>query len=142
MTAPIVVGVADSDTARRAAFAAAQLAVDLGAPLHLVVSVKDTRPDETTISVGSDRLPVTWKSGAEKFLAALEAELPGSEITHAIVLEEPATALCDEAERLGARMIVVGNRRVQGLSRVLGAVATDVARRATCDVLISHTISD
>jgi nucleotide-binding universal stress UspA family protein len=39
-------------------------------------------------------------------------------------------------------MIVVGNRRVQGISRVLGAIATDVARRASCDVLISDTTSD
>ncbi|MCP3973298.1 MAG: universal stress protein, partial [bacterium] len=38
-----------------------------------------------------------------------------------------------------ARMIVVGNRRVQGIARVLGSVASDVAKRAPCSVLIAHT---
>ena len=36
-------------------------------------------------------------------------------------------------------MIVVGNRRVQGATRVLGSIANDVARQAPCNVLIVHT---
>ena len=48
-------------------------------------------------------------------------------------------ALCDEAKRLDAEMIIVGNRRVQGMSRVLGSIAMDVARNAPCNVLIVHT---
>jgi nucleotide-binding universal stress UspA family protein len=55
---------------------------------------------------------------------------------------DPATVLCEEAQRLNARMIVVGNRRVQSAARVLGAIATDVARHAHCDVLIAHTNVD
>ena len=39
-------------------------------------------------------------------------------------------------------MIVVGNRRVQGVSRVLGSIASDVLRRAPCDVLIVNTTGD
>jgi nucleotide-binding universal stress UspA family protein len=50
--------------------------------------------------------------------------------------------MCDEAQRLEATMIVVGNHRVQGLTRVLGAVATDVTRHAPCDVLIANTTTD
>ena len=34
---------------------------------------------------------------------------------------------------------IVGNRRVQGVSRILGSVAMDVARAAPCNVLIVHT---
>jgi nucleotide-binding universal stress UspA family protein len=47
--------------------------------------------------------------------------------------------MCEEARRLGARIIVVGNRRVQGASRVLGSIASDVAKQAPCDVLIVNT---
>jgi nucleotide-binding universal stress UspA family protein len=50
--------------------------------------------------------------------------------------------LCEEAERLDARTIVVGNRRVQGISRVLGSVASDVTRQAPCAVLIANTSND
>lgn len=37
-------------------------------------------------------------------------------------------------------MIVVGNKRTQGLSRVLGAVAGEIAHNAPCDVLIVKTV--
>ncbi len=59
--------------------------------------------------------------------------------TRTVSLSGPATALCDEAPRLRATMIVVGNRRVQRLTRVLGAVANDIARQAPCDVLVANT---
>jgi nucleotide-binding universal stress UspA family protein len=36
-------------------------------------------------------------------------------------------------------MIVVGNRRMQGLGRLLGSVANDVAHHAPCDVHIVKT---
>jgi len=44
-----------------------------------------------------------------------------------------------EAESLGADLIVVGNKRVQGLGRILGSIAEDVAHHSTCDVYIAHT---
>jgi nucleotide-binding universal stress UspA family protein len=47
--------------------------------------------------------------------------------------------MCEEARRLEARMIVVGNRRVQGAARVLGSIASDVAKHAPCDVYIANT---
>jgi nucleotide-binding universal stress UspA family protein len=69
-------------------------------------------------------------------------ELPAKPVTRAVCVADPATALCQEAEKVNARMIIVGNRRVQGISRVLGAIATDVARHAPCDVLIANTTGD
>ena len=41
--------------------------------------------------------------------------------------------------RLDARMIVVGNRRVQGASQAFGSIGADVTKHATCDVLIANT---
>ncbi len=139
MSGPIVVGVDQSETARKAAFRAAELAAALGAPLHVVMAASRGRADGLSTETGHH---VDWVAGAEQFLNGLAGELPGSVITHAVVAEDPAVALCDEAERVSAQMIVVGNRRVKGISRVLGSVATDVARRASCDVLISDTTSD
>ena len=48
--------------------------------------------------------------------------------------------LIEEAARTHADVIVVGNRRMQGVKRVLGAVASDVAHHAPCDVLIVKTV--
>ncbi len=53
---------------------------------------------------------------------------------------KPADALVHVAKEIGADLIVVGNRRVQGISRLLGSVATDVAHHAPCDVYIVKTV--
>ena len=37
-------------------------------------------------------------------------------------------------------MIIVGNRRMQGMGRLLGSVANEVAHNAPCDVLIVKTV--
>ena len=91
------------------------------------------------MTAGSDTWHVDPLSDAEQLLAALKSELPAPNITTAVLMGDPATSLCDEAKRLDAGMIIVGNRRVQGMSRILGSVAMDVARAAPCNVLIVHT---
>ena len=66
-------------------------------------------------------------------------QLPHDQITFTVGLGDPARFLCEEAGRLRARAIVVGNRRVQGVARVLGSVAADVVKQAPCDVLVANT---
>ena len=139
MTKPIVVGVDQSKTARRAAFRAAELATALGVPLHLVMAVSRGRADGMATETGHH---VDWLAGAEQFLDSLKGELKVAAVTSAVVPDDPATAMCDEATRLDAQMIVVGNKRVHGVARVLGAIGMDVARHATCDVLISDTAGE
>jgi nucleotide-binding universal stress UspA family protein len=137
----IIVGVDQSETARRAAIAAAKLAKACGSPLHVVMAI--SRRKTVDVQVGaSDHWHVDWLSTAEQFLDSLISELPAPVITRTVSLKDPATALCEEAERLEAGMIVVGNRRVQGVSRLLGAIATEVARHAPCDVLIANTVCE
>ncbi len=133
----IVVGVDRSDTSRLAAGTAASLAADCGAKLHIVMCVKPAPSKE--VGVGSDKIIVDWVSEAESFLQNLVRELPHDEITTHVGVGDPAKTMCEEATRLEAKMIVVGNRRVQGMSRVLGSIAADVARHAPCDVLIANT---
>ena len=139
-TAPIIVGVDESETARRAAFTAAELASCFGAPLHLVMAVHRTRSAGVT-AAGDDTWSVDSVTTAGQFLDGLISELPCATATHTVSLGEAAGAICEEAVRLNARMIVVGNRRVHGISRLLGAVATDVLRQANCDVLVANTTS-
>jgi nucleotide-binding universal stress UspA family protein len=134
---PFIVGVDGSETARRAAMTAADLAQRCGARLHLVTGVK--RRGGREVSAGSDTWHVDPLSEAEQLLAGLRTELQAPEITTAVMGDEPAKALCEEAVRLDADMIIVGNRRVQGATRILGSIATDVLHIAPCNVLVVHT---
>jgi nucleotide-binding universal stress UspA family protein len=133
----IVVGVDQSDTARTAATTAATLAATCGTNLHIVMCVK--RASSQEVAVGGDRWRLDSLSEAESFLNDLRRTLPHDRITSTVAFGDPAATMCEEAQRLGARMIVVGNRRVQGASRILGSIAADVTRHACCDVLIANT---
>ncbi len=123
-----------------AADEAAQAARNYKRPLHIVLSM--TRNTSQQVRGGGSE---TWHFDsvgvAEESLKALVGELKAivPDTTYAVVLADPATALCEEAVRLDASMIVVGNKRVQGAARVLGSIAGDVAKRAPCNVLIVHT---
>ena len=121
----IIVGVDRSETARKAAESAAEIAAKCGTNLHLVTCVK-----------GGDAT-----ADASAFLDQLSRQLDHDRVTSKVGLGDVAEILCEEATRLGARMIVVGNVRVQGVSRVLGSIALDVAKHAPCDVLIANTTS-
>lgn len=139
MTGPVVVGVDDSETAFAAALVAAQLAEALGVPLH-VVSAFASQPSEV-ISGGGE----TWvldAAGPARTVAAdvaLKLSSPTRTITSAAVPGKPAEAVVREAERIEAGLIVVGNRRVQGVARALGSIASSIAHHAPCDVYIAKT---
>lgn len=132
----IVVGVDGSETAKRAARRAATLASASGVGLHLVTTV---RKSAKTVRGSAESWQIDSLSEGEQLLASLRVSLPCGTITTSVQHGDAAEVLCGEAERLDASMIVVGNRRVQGVSRVLGAIATQVARHAPCDVLIANT---
>jgi nucleotide-binding universal stress UspA family protein len=135
----IIVGVDGSATARMAAVAAAEMATNYNSPLHIVMSMTRNTSQEIQ-GGGSERWHVDSIGVAEDLIKQLAGQLKTtSPITHAVVLSDPASALCEEASRLDASIIVVGNKRVQGAARVLGSIAGDVAKRAPCNVFIVHT---
>jgi nucleotide-binding universal stress UspA family protein len=136
----IVVGVDRSDTARRAANAAADIASALGADLHVVMCADRER--SVDIKVGGDSFHSDWLADANQFLSDLARQLPHGDVTTSVAEGDPAKAICEEAERLDARLIVIGNKRVQGLARVLGSVAGDVMKHAHCDVYVANTRAD
>jgi nucleotide-binding universal stress UspA family protein len=55
------------------------------------------------------------------------------------VTADPADALLQVAEAASADLIVIGNRGMHGVSRVLGSVPNKVSHRARCNVLIVAT---
>lgn len=128
MFSRIVVAVAKSETARRAAEVATDLANRYGAQLHLVMAFGRGGADH------DDR------PGAESFLEACVRQGPPGAQTHAIP-GDPAEAVLMVAREVGADLIVVGNRGMRGARRVLGSVPNSIAHGAECSVLIADTTS-
>lgn len=139
MIRSIIVGVDDSDTAARAARVAGELVSNTGAILHVVCAYALEGVAE--MSDGGDHWHLTASDVASGTAESVAAEV--SRITPRVrgvaVEGKPVDALVDAATELNADLIVVGNRRVQGLTRMLGSVATGVAHHAPCDVYIVHT---
>ncbi|WP_141015188.1 universal stress protein [Nocardioides sambongensis] len=141
MTIQIVTGVDRTETALTAARRAVQLASALDGDLHVISAYG--KADAEVIEEGSEEFVVSnEQSGlalAQEVVLTLQRETPEVRITAAAAGGKPAEALVRIAEHLGADLIVIGNRRVQGPARVLGSVARDVAAHAPCDVYIVHT---
>lgn len=133
-----VVGIDGSDTAARAAARARELAAASGATIHVVCAYAENR----TVTIDPDPKSSSALAAAERVVEAEVESLrkAGVGATSAVAEGGPADVLLDEAARIGADMIVVGNRRMQGVSRVLGSVANKVAHHAPCDVLIVKTV--
>jgi nucleotide-binding universal stress UspA family protein len=134
-----VVGTDGSDTATRATVRAAELAAATGATVHVVCAYE--RRGYETMRSGGDELSFSGLNEAEDTANAQAATFrsQGINATFAAIADKPADALIAEAERLEADLIVIGNRRMQGLGRLLGSVANQVAHNAPCDVLVVKT---
>ena len=136
----VVVGIDSSPTAAEAARSAAELAAGMGTSLTLVIAHNKERPvyiegpggDSWDASAGTEALNTAHR--VADTLRDIVSEISVVEATG-----KPADVLVDQATKLDASVIVVGNRRVQGPSRVLGAIATSVAHHAPCDVYIAKT---
>jgi nucleotide-binding universal stress UspA family protein len=137
----VVTGVDGSDTANRAAMAAGRLAAALGIELHAICAYE--RGEVEVVHVGSDEFELSTQASAQTVVddvaRALGASYPSLSITGVAMPGKPAEVLVSYAEKEAAEIIVVGNKRVQGVSRILGSIATDVAHKAPCDVYIAHT---
>lgn len=137
----VVVGVDGSETAEKAAQIAKNLALALGAKLHVITAYEG---DPVTLaSAGSERAIVLGNPAREaKETAHRVAQVlsqDGLTVEPFVSAGNPAQALIAHAEHHGASLIVVGNRRMKGIARVLGSVANSVAHGTPCDVYIAHT---
>ena len=134
----ILVGVDGSDSSRRAAETAASLAAATGATLHVMTAAEDHDRRTEGEYVGDVRIQSRAEAIATEVAESLEGTAPNVQATPAH--GKPADALVQVATDIGADLIVVGNRRVQGIGRLLGSVASDVAQHAPCDVYIVKTV--
>jgi nucleotide-binding universal stress UspA family protein len=134
----VVVGADDSSTAREAVAVAADVAKSGGSELHIVTAYDPK-------SVRLDHLPEDVRYAAQHPAEALLRRL--SELVRERGLEpivhaaegDPVDAIVAVAESVDADLIVVGNKGMKGVRRVLGSVPNSVAHRAPCSVLIADT---
>ncbi len=135
----VVVGADDSATARQAVLVAAEIARLAAGTLHIV-----TAYDPKSVQI--EHLPLEFRyttttNPADALLHDLEHLVAGyglETVVHASA-GEPAEAIVAVAEEVGADLLVVGNRGMKGVRRVLGSVPNTVAHRAHCSVLIVDT---
>jgi nucleotide-binding universal stress UspA family protein len=135
----IVVGVTENETSQHAARTALEYAEATGATLHIVTAVRHS--ENEVIELGGDRWEFSTldqaQSNVNRFVDSLNTSVPHNVLA---LSGDPAEVLVSEAERIGADLIVVGNVRMQGPSRVLGSVGSHVLRHAPCDVLVVKTV--
>jgi nucleotide-binding universal stress UspA family protein len=136
----VVVGVDGSATAAEAFRYALDLVKMSGGKLHIVTAYKKAvvstsgLPDEFVDSAG----PGAQASALLDDMASRARAVGVEAVTHS-VKEDPADAIVAVAEESKADLIVVGNKGMKGVRRVLGSVPNDVAHRATCSTLIVQT---
>lgn len=136
----IIVGIDGSETSMTAGRRAAALARAEGAVLHVVTAYHSS--SVTSYSGGRLTAKSVAADEAEKVLQQAIEELQRitPEVDGTVVFDSPANALLDEATRLEAQMIVVGNRDMRGIGRVLGSITNTVSHNAPCDVYIVKTV--
>src|SRR5215212_7856480 len=123
-TVAIVTGTDGSESAAEAVRQAAELAGSSGVPLHLV----------SAYPPGADPA-----AGVQVILDAAREPLTGLAVEIHLHAEPggPAEALCAVAARVGAELIVVGNKGVDtSFGRGQAAIAEQVRRLAPCPVLV------
>lgn len=138
----IVVGTDGSTRARRAVEEATALAAALGAKVHLLCAYQPQRVSVSGAPEGAARVwdvkpDTAIQSLAEE--AAAEIRLRGVDVEVHTASGDAAEALVELAERESATLIVVGNRGMHGIGRMLGSVPNKVSHRAPCSVLIVST---
>jgi nucleotide-binding universal stress UspA family protein len=142
----IVVGTDGSETAGKAVAAAVELAKLSGATLELVSAyepVSGQRLREEARQVPPDLQWVVNRRADVDATLHEAAELAGEAgvATQTFAREgDPADAILDVAEELGADLIVVGNKGMTGAKRfLLGSVPNKVSHHAPCAVMIIRT---
>jgi nucleotide-binding universal stress UspA family protein len=136
----VVVGADDSATAREAVMIAADVAQSGGGKLHIVTAYdpKSVRveelPAELRYAVGDHPADVLLAR-----LSELVSEHGLEPVVHATE-GDPVDAIVRIAEQVEADLIVVGNKGMKGVRRMLGSVPNSVAHKAPCSVLIADTV--
>ena len=135
----VVVGADGSDTAAEAVRVATELVKLSNGNLHIVTAY---RPQQLRSEAGGE-FSGSLTSGdlAEAVLADLASRARTSGVAVDTHLKNGAAAdvICEVATEVKADVVVVGNKGMTGVRRVLGSVPNSVAHQAPCAVLIAFT---
>ena len=140
----LVVGTDGSPTADKAVEAAAELARSWGSELHIVTAFRTPRSGMGSATgvelvdsgaghaLAEEGARAVGQAAIEKFGEGVAAE------AHAAQGNADDVILATAAE-VGADLIVVGSKGMQGARRYLGSVPNSVAHGADCAVLVAKT---
>ena len=135
----VVVGADGSATAAEAVRVATGLVKLTGGRLHIVTAYK---PQQLRSAAGEEfdkSLSTHDIAGSVLADLASRARTSGVEVETYQRPGDPADAICEVATQVKADVIVVGNKGMTGVRRVLGSVPNSVAHQAPCAVLIAFT---
>jgi nucleotide-binding universal stress UspA family protein len=134
----ILVGADDSSTARRAVETACELTAMSKGTLHIVTAIGSPLVVNSSSPEFKDG---TGEDDGQALLQTLSfiAKKHGVEPVLHSAQGDPADVLIAKAHELGVDLIVVGNRGMKGVRRVLGSVPNSVAHGAASSVLIVDT---
>jgi nucleotide-binding universal stress UspA family protein len=140
----IVVGTDGSETAKQAVAEAVRLAKALGAHVHVVSAFEPLRGAK--IAGAPEGAARVWAPHPDDQVEGILSQatagvrLAGVEVTPHAIQRDPADALLQVADEVGASMIVVGSKGMHGARRLaLGNVPNKVSHHANCNVLIVAT---
>lgn len=142
----IVVGTDGSESAAMAVAGAAEIARLTGATLHVATvggastsaMLGDPLAGAAAMSVAAEETREELNQIVEQ--AAAPARAQGVTVATHTLIGSAAQALCDLAESVGADLLVVGNRGMQGGRRFLGSVPNTISHHAPCSVLLYDTM--
>jgi nucleotide-binding universal stress UspA family protein len=137
----VLVAADSSVTASRAVATAVELVKAVGGTLHVVTAYK---PEPAPVDKLPDEFFDRVTDPADLLLAELRAGISkaGLEARYYPAAGDAADAIVRVADQIGADLIVVGNKGMKGVRRVLGSVPNSVAHHANCSVLIVDTVSE
>jgi nucleotide-binding universal stress UspA family protein len=146
MTAPILLCADGSDLALGALRAGLGL-IDATAPITVVTVVEPDDPGLVTGAgmAGGVMSPETYVELSEQRLeqahalvADAAAALGRSDAATVVLSGSPGPAICEYADEVSARAIVIGTRGRGGFKRaLLGSVSDHIIRNAGCPVVVS-----
>jgi nucleotide-binding universal stress UspA family protein len=131
---PIVAGTDGSSRANVAVDRAGELALALGASVHLVCVPGALEANEWPARISAQQIVAAAAERLQSRGITTETHLPKDQGDAALAL----VALADHEQ---AQMIVMGNKGMTGIRRILGSLPNTVSHHARCDVLIVPTQS-
>lgn len=135
----VVVGADGSATAAEAVRQAIGLVKLTGGRLHIVTAYKPQQLRSPAGEEYTDSLSTGDIASSVLADLASRARSNGVEAQTHQKPGDPADAICEVATQVKADVIVVGNKGMTGVRRVLGSVPNSVAHQAPCAVLIAFT---